>query len=119
MIELIFLGLLGCRDSKTIRIQFDSAEKVRAGDIVVLQNAKIGGVKSVKINKDESAVVVIVLDRPTELPQGTDFILSYDIFGTPFISIEPASDQRLIDPKEIQKGTVKDSQGDIKNNRHE
>ncbi|HEX8040679.1 MAG TPA: MlaD family protein [Chryseosolibacter sp.] len=93
-----------------MRIQFDSAEKVRAGDIVILQDVKIGAVKSVRIRTGGPAVVVIVLDKPADFPQGTGFILSYDIFGTPFISIEPGNGRLPIDPGKVQKGTVKDSQ---------
>lgn len=116
LIGLSFLVLLACQESKTIKIRFDSAEKVKTGDVVILQNAKIGAVRSVKMNADKSALVIILFDRPVDVPQGSEFILSYDIFGTPFISIEPSREQDEIDPKVIQRGTVKDFQGDTKAN---
>ena len=106
----LFLALFGCRDPNSMRLQFDSAEKVRAGDIVILHNTKIGAVKSVRIRTGHPAVVVIVLDEAPHFPQDTGFILSYDIFGTPFISIEPGNGRHPIDPKKIQNGTVRDSQ---------
>lgn len=105
----LLFALLGCRDPNSMRIQFDSVEKVRAGDIVILQNSKIGSVKSVKLRTGGPAVVVIALDTPPNFPQGTAFILSYDIFGTPFISVEPATGRRPIDPKKVRQGTVEDT----------
>lgn len=104
---IIVFALLSCRDARIIRVRFETADKVKPGDIVLLHDAKVGAVKALRTYPaDKSTIVVISFDHPIDIPAGSAFVLSYDIFGTPFISITPSNGRAITNRKLIQHGKV-------------
>jgi ABC-type transporter Mla subunit MlaD len=112
-IALMFIACLGCQSWHTLRVSFDSADKVKAGDIVVLGNTKIGSVKNVKSRaRHRLGTITILLDKSVDIPSSPEFMLEYDAFGTAFISISPSGETETIDRSRVQHGTLGDSPSD-------
>lgn len=104
---IVIFSLLGCQGARVIRVRFATADNVKPGAVVVLHDEKVGAVKRVKSDrKDQSAVVTILFDNAPRIPAGSAFTLSYDNFGTPFISIAPSDTETLTNKKLIQAGKV-------------
>jgi ABC-type transporter Mla subunit MlaD len=104
---IVISSLLGCQGGRTIRVRFDTADNVKPGAVVLLHDERVGAVKRVRTDgADESAVLTILFDEAPEIPAGSAFTLYYDNFGTPFISIGPSDDVRMLDRKLIQQGRV-------------
>lgn len=104
---IVIFSLLGCQGARVMRVQFATADNLKPGAVVVLHDEKVGAVKRVKTDHDDkSAVVTILFDNAPRIPAGSAFTLSYDNFGTPFISIAPSDTETLTNKKLIQAGKV-------------
>jgi hypothetical protein len=115
LIGLLFLGLLSCDSSNTFQIEFEQVDRLASGDIVILNKEKVGIVKDVKLNSDRKVIATIQLDKPLNIPDNSNFILTYDFLGTPQILIESADNEKTIDFKTIQKGQTRKIQFDSTN----
>ena len=109
LIAALLLACPGCQSFRTIKVSFGNADKVKRGDIVLMGNTKIGAVRKVTpAIASGPATIAILLDNRAHIPRTSEFILCYDAFGTPFISINPSGDQQILDLKQVQRGKVRD-----------
>jgi ABC-type transporter Mla subunit MlaD len=109
----MFIACLGCQSSHTLRVSFESADKVKRGDIVFLGNQRVGSVKNVKPDAaHRAATIAILIDNSIQIPMSSEFLLAYDAFGTPYISINPSGEKGIIDWNEVQHGKIRDSPPD-------
>jgi ABC-type transporter Mla subunit MlaD len=113
LIALMFLAFLGCQTWRALRVNFDRADKVKRGDLVLFGSTKIGSVKEVKTDvAHRAATIIIQFDKAVQIPMSSEFVLAYDAFGTPFITINASDENGTIDWKQVQHGKVRDSPSD-------
>jgi ABC-type transporter Mla subunit MlaD len=113
-IALMLIAFVRCQSGHTLRVSFDSADRVKRGDIVLFGNTKIGSVKNVKADVvHRAATITLLLGKSVQVPMFSEFILAYDAFGTPFITISASGEKRTIDWNQVQHGKVRDAPPDI------
>ncbi len=97
-------------DKKILKIEFDNAAGLAAGDPVMINGVRKGSVKSVEI-KSGKVLIKAAMDKDVILKQDAKFsIMMLDLMGGKKVEIFPGISRQPLDYSQIQKGTFK---GDI------
>lgn len=103
---ILLLTLISCSDSEYYKVQFDNVDWLAEGDKVILKGLEVGQVKDLTIDNEKKVLATIWIGRGIKLTKGSTFTIHSEIPGIKHIEIGLADNQELMDPDEIQAGSV-------------